>query len=315
VECILTLQNFFFAYPWNNFLHNVVYDIVQQVFNGPMDRSYNPTLAVSLFEAADVTSAIINGQKVSDESQAKTKTRMGYMGHLTLIAEEVVKFTERHPPELLSETVLDRVMSQEWISYVEGSLAETRERDNAILGGVRPEVAMGNRAMGGGSGLGGVGLSGLSGGSGGGGSNALAEAGLNGGIELNQDSGNGIGPFTISAGTLMSGFGSSSDEEDEDGDGDEEDVNSEVSGASAEDGEERGIPGYPGITETLEDVIMRSPEPFRADSPDFEDLQDITRGSPMDLDGSGAPLRGSAQDEEQQHTEQVEDVSKPAGNP
>ncbi|KAK2478937.1 hypothetical protein H9L39_08311 [Fusarium oxysporum f. sp. albedinis] len=221
-----TILNFFFAYPWNNFLHNVVYDIVQQVFNGPMDRSYNPTLAVSLFEAADVTSAIINGQKASDESQAKTKTRMGYMGHLTLIAEEVVKFTERHPPELLSETVLDRVMSQEWISYVEGSLAETRERDNAILGGVRPEVAMGNRSMGG-SGLGGVGLSGLSGGSGGGGSSALAEAGLNGGIELSQDSGNGIGPFTISGATLMSGFGSSSDEEDEDGDENEEDVNSE----------------------------------------------------------------------------------------
>ncbi|KAJ4022660.1 sporulation-induced protein [Fusarium irregulare] len=297
-----TILNFFFTYPWNNFLHNVVYDIVQQVFNGPMDRSYNPTLAVSLFEAADVTSAIINGQKISDESQAKTKTRMGYMGHLTLIAEEVVKFTERHPPELLSETVLDRVMSQEWISYVEGSLAETRERDNAILGGVRPEVAMGNRAMGGGSGLGGVGLSSLGGGSGGGGSNALAEAGLNGGIELNQDSGNGIGPFTISAGTLMSGFGSSSDEEDEDGDGDEEDVNSEVSGASAEDGEERGIPGFPGITETLEDVIMRSPEPFRADSPDFEDV-DVTRGSPMDLDG----VRGG--DEERQSAEQVEDIS------
>jgi SIT4-associating protein SAP185/190 len=245
---------------------------------------------------------------------------MGYMGHLTLIAEEVVKFTERHPPELLSETVLDRVMSQEWISYVEGSLAETRERDNAILGGVRPEVAMGNRAMGGG-GLGGVGLSGLSGGSsgggsGGGGSNALAEAGLNGGIELNQDSGNGIGPFTISAGTLMSGFGSSSDEEDEDGDGDEEDVNSEVSGVSAEDGDEdHGIPGYPGITETLEDVIMRSPEPYRADSPDLDDLRDVTRGSPMDLDGTPAPARGSSQDEEQQHAEQVEDISKPGGNP
>ncbi|KAF5020397.1 hypothetical protein F66182_7584 [Fusarium sp. NRRL 66182] len=309
-----TILNFFFAYPWNNFLHNVVYDIVQQVFNGPMDRSYNPNLAVSLFEAANITSAIINGQRASDESQAKTKTRMGYMGHLTLIAEEVVKFTERHPPELLSETVLDRVMSQEWINYVEGSLAETRERDNAILGGVRPEVAMGNRSMGG-SGLAGVGLSGLSGGSSGG-SNALAEAGLNGGIELNQDSGNGIGPFTISAGTLMSGFGSSSDEEDEDGDGDEEDVNSEVSGVSAEDGEYHGIiPGYPGIAESLEDVIMDSPEPLRADSPDFGELRDVTMGSPMDPVDSGAPLRDASRSEEQQHAEQIEHVRKPAGNP
>ena len=226
-----TILDFFFKYPWNNFLHNVVYDIVQQVFNGPMDRSYNPTLAISLFEAADVTAQIIKGQQASEASQEKNKTRMGYMGHLTLIAEEVVKFTERHPPELLSETVVERVMAHDWINYVEGALAETRERDNAILGGVRPEVAMSNRA--GATGLAGVGLSGLGslglGGSGGNGSSALAEAGLNGGQDMHEQSGNGIGPFAISAGTLMSGFGSSSDEEDDEEQESEEDVNNEVS--------------------------------------------------------------------------------------
>ncbi|EXF83725.1 SIT4 phosphatase-associated protein, partial [Colletotrichum fioriniae PJ7] len=226
-----TILSFFFAYPWNNFLHNVVYDIVQQVFNGPMDRGYNPTLAVSLFEAADITTAIIKGQLASDESQARMKTRMGYMGHLTLIAEEVVKFTERHPPELLSETVLERVMDPRWISYVEGALAETRERDNAILGGVRPEVAMGNRAGMSGNGLAAVGLSGLgssfSNSQSNTGSNALADAGLNGNADLQESSGNGIGPFAISSGTLMSGFGSSSDEEDEGEEENEDDVNNE----------------------------------------------------------------------------------------
>ena len=231
---LFCVQAFFFRYPWNNFLHNVVYDVVQQVFNGPMDRGYNPTLAVSLFESADVTNAIIEGQRRSDESQARTKTRMGYMGHLTLIAEEVVKFTERHPPELLSETVLERVMSPEWVNYVEGALAETRERDNAILGGVRPEVAMSNRAAAANmSGLAGVGLSSLGpslslGGHGGGTSNALAEAGLNGNLELGDGSGGGMGPFAISAGTMMSGFGSSSDEEEEDNEETEEDINNEV---------------------------------------------------------------------------------------
>ncbi|PHH83023.1 hypothetical protein CDD82_3935 [Ophiocordyceps australis] len=218
------ILSFFFAYPWNNFLHNVVYDVVQQVFNGPMDRGYNPTLAVSLFESADVTTAIIKGQHTSDVSQVKTKTRMGYMGHLTLIAEEVVKFTERHPPELLSEMVLDKVMSQDWINYVEGALAETRERDNAILGGVRPDVAMGHRASIGGNGLSGVGLPSL-GGASAMTSNALAEAGLNGGIELNEVGGNSIGPFTISAGASGSGFGSSSDEDEDEGEDD--DINSE----------------------------------------------------------------------------------------
>ncbi|KAI0376239.1 SAPS-domain-containing protein [Hypomontagnella monticulosa] len=232
-QVVPTILSFFFTYPWNNFLHNVVYDIVQQVFNGPMDRGYNPTLAISLFEAADITNAIINGQTSSEQSQTRNKTRMGYMGHLTLIAEEVVKFTERNPPELLSELVLERVMSQDWINYVEGALAETRERDNAILGGVRPEVALNNRAQMGGNGLGGMGLSSLGlGGAQGGGSNVLAEAGLNGGaggLEV-QDNGSGssLGPFSISSGLLSgSGFGSSSDEDEDDAEDNEEDVNNE----------------------------------------------------------------------------------------
>lgn len=223
-------QSFFFKYPWNNFLHNVVYDVVQQVFNGPMDRGYNPTLAVSLFEAADITSQIIDGQTASEDSQVNSKTRMGYMGHLTLIAEEVVKFTERHPPELLSDVVMDKVMNQAWINYVEGALAETRERDNAILGGVRPEVAV-NKGFGGGLGavgISGLGTSGLGLGSGQG-SSALAEAGLNGGGEQESSGGNNIGPFAISTGTLMSGFGSSSDEDDDENEDNEEDINNEVS--------------------------------------------------------------------------------------
>ncbi|KAK1833915.1 sit4 phosphatase-associated protein [Podospora conica] len=220
-----TILTFFFKYPWNNFLHNVVYDIVQQVFNGPMDRGYNPTLAVSLFESADITNKIIRGQQASEQSQAANKTRMGYMGHLTLIAEEVVKFTERNPPELLSETVLEKVMAPDWISYVEGALAETRERDNAILGGVRPDVAHANRtvASAAGAGLAGIGLGGQ------GPSSALAEAGLSGGQDVSDNGGSsGIGPFAISAGTLMSGFGSSSDEDDDDEQDNEEDVNNEV---------------------------------------------------------------------------------------
>ncbi|KAK8092185.1 Sit4 phosphatase-associated protein [Apiospora kogelbergensis] len=229
-QVVPTILTFFFKYPWNNFLHNVVYDIVQQVFNGPMDRGYNPTLAISLFEAADVTNAIIRGQVASENSQAQNKTRMGYMGHLTLIAEEVVKFTERNPPELLSELILDRVMSQDWINYVEGALAETRERDNAILGGVRPEVAMSNRAAMAGNGLGGMGLSSLGLGNAQGGSNALAEAGLNGGASAempDNGSGSSLGPFSISSGLLGSGFGSSSDEDEDESEENEEDVNNE----------------------------------------------------------------------------------------
>lgn len=209
-------QGFFFRFPWNNFLHNVVYDVVQQVFNGPMERGYNRSLAVDLFETGRVTELIVEGQKRSDDAQRTKQIRLGYMGHLTLIAEEVVKFSERHPPEMLSQTVVDNVLNQEWIDYVEQTLSETRERDNAILGGVRPDMSIGHRqtllgAVGQGQTLNT--------------STALAEAGLNGGIGGSDVQGFDMmtpgsvsgGAFNLGGGgsSLLSGFASSSDDEDE----------------------------------------------------------------------------------------------------
>ncbi|CRG84741.1 SIT4-associating protein SAP185 [Talaromyces islandicus] len=224
-KVVPTILGFFFRFPWNNFLHNVVYDVVQQVFNGPMDRGFNRSLAIDLFDTGSITERIVEGQRCSDESQATRNMRLGYMGHLTLIAEEVVKFTERHPPEVLSQTVMDRVLHNDWIEYVERTLSETRERDNAILGGVRPDIMGHRQAV-----MNAVGTAqGLTG------SNALANAGLNGG------GGNGYsfenfdsmthgsassGAFGLGgSSSLLSGFGSSSDDEDEDmEDQDDEDL-------------------------------------------------------------------------------------------
>jgi len=200
-------------------LHNVVYDVVQQVFNGQMERGFNRSLAIDLFDTAKITERIMEGQEASDISQAQSKMRLGYMGHLTLIAEEVVKFAERIPPESFSQLVLDRVTMREWVHYVEHTLAETRERDNAILGGVRPDVSLGPRQ----AVLNAVGASQVIGGLGG------SLAGLSGNTNLTLDnvelsspgmpgagSGGNAG-YLFSGSSLMSGFShGSSDEEDED---------------------------------------------------------------------------------------------------
>ncbi|KAJ5168387.1 uncharacterized protein N7482_003981 [Penicillium canariense] len=212
-KVVPTILGFFFRFPWNNFLHNVVYDVIQQVFNGPMERGYNRALAINVFEVGQITSAIVEGQKRSDETQRTKQIRLGYMGHLTLVAEEVVKFSERHPPELLSRFVMESVLNPEWIDYVEQTLSETRERDNAILGGVRPDMAVGPRQ---------TMINNSSSGQGFSNSSALAEAGLNGGIggstfqgfDINQGSVSG-GAFGGGGTSLLSGFGSSSDDEDE----------------------------------------------------------------------------------------------------
>lgn len=193
-------------------MHNVVYDVVQQVFNGPMDRGHNRFLAFDLFETGRITDEIIEGQRRSDEAQQSKNMRLGYMGHLTLVAEEVVKFGERHPRELLSPVVQDYIYSRDWEEYVTKTLAETRERDNAILGGFRPDNGLGPRQ---------AVLNAVSAGQGFGGSSGLAGVGLGGGqhgldsIDLSNN-GSATSAGYNSGGSLSSGFGSSSDDEDED---------------------------------------------------------------------------------------------------
>jgi SIT4-associating protein SAP185/190 len=229
-----------------------------------MDRGYNRTLAIDLFDTGDITDRIVEGQKKSDEAQESNKMRLGYMGHLTLIAEEVVKFTERHPPELLSESVLERVTNAEWSNYVEVTLAETRERDNAILGGVRPDMSVGPRqavmnAVNAASGFNGA-------------SSALSEAGLNGsagleGIELSNGNGLTSAGFTITGGSLLSGFGSSSDDEDEEMD---------------EDNEEEGPRNVNSSSAEVGDFIHLTPkEDILDEDIDFELLDLLDRENPL----------------------------------
>ena len=201
-------------------MHNVVYDVVQQVFNGTLDRGYNRTLALDLFtpvdttdennlglaSTKDITNRILDGQKASDESQSEKGMRLGYMGHLTLIAEEVCKFGNRHPPESLDQTVLDRVNQQDWIDYVEGTLAETRDKDNAVLGGVRPQDSIGVRSMG------------LQGGFTSHAVSTLASAGIAPQDSLAMSEGTVGQSFEINSGTMLSGFGEGDEDEDMDDD-------------------------------------------------------------------------------------------------
>jgi len=214
-----------------------------------MDRGFNRSVAIDLFETGRITDQIIEGQQRSDEVQAKNNMRLGYMGHLTLVAEEVVKFSERHPQELLSQSVLDRVTNPQWVEYVEQTLSETRERDNAILGGVRPDMSVGPRQ---------AVLNAVSAAQG----FSLANAGLNGGnnngqgldtIDLANSGSASSGSFGLGSGSsLLSGFGSSSDDEDEEMDEVEEDEG----GVRGRTGSEEGSSENVGEDVSFEDVDM-----------------------------------------------------------
>lgn len=134
-----TILTLFFEYPWNNFLHNVVYDILQQFFNGRMDVGLNRRLTLAVFENGGLTEKIVRGHHRNEESlNSDRRIRMGYMGHMNLIAEETVKLLERYPHEI--ERHVKEHISTQWQEYVNETLKENREKEAAPLAGGRPQM-------------------------------------------------------------------------------------------------------------------------------------------------------------------------------
>ncbi|KAI9472134.1 MAG: SIT4 phosphatase-associated protein-domain-containing protein [Benjaminiella poitrasii] len=128
----------FFAFPWNNFLHYVIYDMLHQVFNGRMDIGLNRHLAISILKDGQLTDKIVIAQKSNDEECAKPKgMRAGYMGHLTFISDEIIKLFEGYP-ETIVQVIKDDIDMEGWNGYCQNELKDTKERDQLPLGGLRP---------------------------------------------------------------------------------------------------------------------------------------------------------------------------------
>ncbi|KAG0672329.1 hypothetical protein C6P45_003013 [Maudiozyma exigua] len=156
---IPTILLLFLKYPWNNFWHNVIFDIIQQIFNGRMDFSYNSFLVYSLFDIKGsyqfnkliptksqdpeldisnfkiTTDFILRGYQSSYKFYDAKNMNLGYMGHLVLIAEEVVKFSKLYKVELISPDIFQCLQDEYWQYYSEEVLNDTRMMYSKILGG------------------------------------------------------------------------------------------------------------------------------------------------------------------------------------
>ncbi|KAJ2808821.1 sporulation-induced protein [Coemansia guatemalensis] len=136
----------FFRFPLNNFLHSVVYDIMHQVLNLPLQLECNVALIVVAFRDVHITSRVAQASARNEAARHEPRgEQLGYMGHLTGIGEEVARLLE------LSGAALEPLISpyidgDEWLDYVARALQEVRERDQQPLGGERPGAAFGGAA-------------------------------------------------------------------------------------------------------------------------------------------------------------------------
>nr|XP_018261596.1 uncharacterized protein I303_06036 [Kwoniella dejecticola CBS 10117]OBR83754.1 hypothetical protein I303_06036 [Kwoniella dejecticola CBS 10117] len=128
----------FFDYPSNDFMHHVVYDILQQILNGRLGPGLNSELVVELMVKARLVERVLDAQRLNDRMIAQPRTpRLAYMGHIILIAEELVKFFARCPPELY-EKIKDSFILSEWEAFVDSSLRDAKAKDSKPLAGGKP---------------------------------------------------------------------------------------------------------------------------------------------------------------------------------
>lgn len=128
----------FHQFPWNNFLHNVVFDIIQQLLNGPLETGYNKNIIFHLFVNEKLAPNIVAWDDETRIYAEKNGLGMGYQGYLNLIAEEIVKFVSYvNEVNLNNEEinpVLNELMKEYWIHFTETRLATAKENYNTPLG-------------------------------------------------------------------------------------------------------------------------------------------------------------------------------------
>ena len=78
---------------------------------------------------------ILKGYKESYAFYEKHNTALGFMGHLVLIAEEIVKFSKVYKVELISPDIQAVLQNDDWVFYSEDVLNDTRIMYSKILGG------------------------------------------------------------------------------------------------------------------------------------------------------------------------------------
>ncbi|KAJ2431904.1 sporulation-induced protein [Coemansia sp. RSA 2531] len=135
---LTTCVELFFEFGLNNFLHSVVYDIMHQVLNLPLSLECNVALIVVAFRDVRITSRIAQACANNDFVCRQPRgIRLGYMGHLTGIGEEVARLLELSGAAL-EPLIAPYIDGDEWLDYVARTLQEVRDRDQQPLGGERP---------------------------------------------------------------------------------------------------------------------------------------------------------------------------------
>lgn len=130
----------FFTNSQNNFLHTNVVDFFAHLCQG--DWLVNrPIIIESLIRESRLLDRIKQAQKIADSfAEMPRRPRPNFMGHITLLSDQIHNLIDRHGAELYKE-IGDLLRKETWIEYSNKSYRETKLKDAYILGGEQPPPA------------------------------------------------------------------------------------------------------------------------------------------------------------------------------
>ncbi|KAJ8658720.1 hypothetical protein O0I10_005444 [Lichtheimia ornata] len=112
----------FFAFPYNNVLHNSVYGMLREILTcesrvpreGP-----GPDLVKEVLETGRLVERILKAQEKNDES-VKKRGRLGYMGHLALMSNDVQYVLQERDPKLPEQLFVDTPgLADRWSQHMD----------------------------------------------------------------------------------------------------------------------------------------------------------------------------------------------------
>ena len=127
----------FFGHPANNLLHGQVLEYLERLLDDQMDIC-NP-LVMSLFQEGRLLEHILAAQRANDAAVSRPfGSRLGYMGHLTLLVDRLEAYRERLEAcrdRLDANNLSMRIFgSAEWKEYLGGSYGQAKSIQSHILG-------------------------------------------------------------------------------------------------------------------------------------------------------------------------------------
>ncbi|XP_072164933.1 serine/threonine-protein phosphatase 6 regulatory subunit 3-like isoform X1 [Diadema setosum] len=143
---IKKLLDLFFTYAWNNFLHLEVEKAISTILsNNPTESEEGKTqhpLLVHLFTECKLIPRVMEAWEENDTLQKQGRSRRGYMGHLTRIANAVSQEMEKgcnseQIKSLFQEYITEEVR-EKWNAFVGSSLADANKRNLVELVGSHP---------------------------------------------------------------------------------------------------------------------------------------------------------------------------------